>query len=455
MHYSPLGRHIRNHKIRVSVLLPCGLLLLLAGFPHTATAESFQLDEPAADTRVYAVKQSMTVLGVLTVTRPEMKPLALPMKATAILESRQRRLAGRGRNALAYRSLRFYDKATVKATVAGTVTSRGIDDNRRLIVAAGETGGPMFYSPSGSMKYEELELLKMPGDILSLLALLPGKKVSVGDTWSTGGWAAQMLTGTEAAETANLTCKLESVTNMQARISFQGNVKGARDGAATQIEFTGHFIYNRKRGYIQKCELTQKDISKEGPIAPAMNVTATMVLERTLTENAGPLRTTEASKIPLEPNEALLRIRFDAPGKVRFHHSRRWHVHHQSASEATLRLLEQGNFIAQVNIKLLPPAAQGKHVPEKVFQSDIREALGTQLQSITKAEDLKTDGKLYLYRVTAVGKVKKTEMQWNYYLAASPSGRQMSLTFTVEKQFLKPLGNNDEAFVTSIEFPKP
>ncbi|GAB4160224.1 MAG: hypothetical protein Tsb009_37540 [Planctomycetaceae bacterium] len=401
------------------------------------------------------MKQSMNVAGTLTVSLPNGRKLSLPMKAVAMLESRERRLAGRGRDALAFRSLRFYDKANVKATVGENVTTRQLDKNRRLIVVSGETAGPMMYSPSGSMTYEELELLKMPGDFLSLLALLPDKKVAVGQTWSPGSWVAQMLTGTEAADKATISCKLESVKNNQAKIGFHGSVNGARDGAATKIDFQGHLIYDLKRGYITRCQLKQTDVSKEGPIAPAMSVTAKITLERRLTNHAGPLSTTQASKIPLDPSEVLLRIRFDGPGNVKFHHARGWHVHHQSAGQATLRLLKQGSFIAQVNIKQLPDAKKGEHLSEKQFQQDIRDALGPQLKKIVKAEELKTSDNLFLYRVTATGTVKNTAMRWIYYLMATPSGQQVSLVFTVEEQFVKSLAGDDEAFVTSAEFPKP
>jgi hypothetical protein len=304
------------------------------------------------------------------------------------------------------------------------------------------------------MTYEELELLEMPGDVLSLIAMLPDKKVSVGEKWTAPSWAAQMLTGTEAADKAEIICSLESVVAGTAKIRIKGEVAGANDGAATTVKVSGHILYNLKRGYIRRLELKQLEKSKPGPLSPAMDVAADVVLIRSLTEDEGPLSAPEVSKIPLEPTEDSIRIRFDASQDLRFHHSRFWHVHHQTKKTATLRMLDRGNVIAQAVIMPLPPAPPGNHIPEEKFQADIRAALAGQLTKLTTAEILKTKDKRYIYRVIAEGKVEKTDMLWIYYLCADPTGRQVSLVFTVEKAFLKTLGNEHEAFTTSLEFRK-
>lgn len=434
-------------------------LVLFLGVIATAqsgvsAAETYSLDEPAADSRVYSVSQTLKVAGTLSAPQPGKKPVVLTIDANGTLAFRERRLAGSGRDAKAFRSLRFYDKASMRAKVNQNVTTAELTDDRRLIVAEGKAGGPLFYSPSGSMTSGDLELLKMPGDALSLLALLPENRIAVGNTWTPPGWAVQMLTGTEAAEKAELTCRLESVAEGKARVSIKGDVKGANDGAATSVQVSGRLIYDLKRGYVERLELQQKEQSKQGPLAPAMDVVANVVLVRSLTENAGPLSAKEASKIPLEPDDESIRVRFDTLTHLRFHHSRRWHMHHQTPTTSTLRMLDRGNFIAQVTVKPLPKAEPGKHVTEKQFQTDIGAALGQQLTAITKAEELKTKDGRYIYRVIAKGKVDKTETEWIYYLCADPTGRQVSLVFTVEASLRKSLGDDHEAFVTSLEFLK-
>ncbi|MCH8830303.1 MAG: hypothetical protein IID45_12065 [Planctomycetes bacterium] len=356
---------------------------------------------------------------------------------------------------MAFRTLRYYEKTSVRATVGNNVTSRTLAEDRRLIVAQGTTEGIHYYSPAGAMTYNELGLLDMPGDSLALLALLPARRVSLGDKWTPRSWAVQMLTGTEVAEKAEMTCRLESVAKKQARVNFTGTVVGAKHGAGTRVTITGHFLYNLQRGYIQRLEMTQQEQSAAGPISPAMNVRATVIMDRKVTADAGPLKTSLVSRIPLEPSEPLMRIRLDTPWRLRFHHSRQWHLHHQSRERATLQLLDRGNLVAQVNIKSLPSAAKGEHLSDIDFQKNIRTTLGRKLKSIVKAELLKTKDKRYLYRVVVAGEMEKVPMQWIFYLCASPSGRQVMLEFTVEKKLLKQLQNRDVRFVTGLDFLEP
>ena len=98
---------------------------------------------------------------------------------------------------------------------------------------------------------------------------------------------------------------------------------------------------------------------------------------------------------------------------------------------------------------------RGKHTPEVQFQNDIRRSLGSQLKEITNAELLKTEEKRFRYRVTAVGEANGIPMTWLYYLCAEPSGRQISLVFSVETKLLKRLANRDLGIVEGLEFLTP
>lgn len=417
--------------------------------------KTYRLHEATTDNRTYTIQQSLSLSGTLFATQPKAKPLPLKLAAAAQLAYRERRLTGRGRDALAFRSLRYYDTATVRATVAKNVTTRKINANHRLIVAQGTAGSPVFYSPSGAMSYDELELLAMPGDNLALLALLPTKNISLNEKWTPPTWAIQMLAGVEAAEKATATCQFISITKQQARVTFTGTISGARDGAATSVSFSGYFLYDLNKKYLQYAELRQTEKSREGPIAPAMTVTAKIVLKRSIAKNEGPLKASQIKKIRLEPTARELQIQFELTKKFRLHHSRNWHTFHQTESEVILRRMNRGNFIAQLTLRSLPATTPGNHVSEKQFQQDIRAALGTQLKKIVKAEELRQKGQQrYLYRVVVDGRVKNDDIRWIYYLCADPSGQQLSMVFTVEKQLLKSFGNDHEAIAAGIQFLK-
>lgn len=427
-----------------------------------AASESYRLDEPITDARVYAVTSRVDVEGRLETLDASNKTRTLKLEANGSLGYRERRLSGTGRDAQALRTLRFYDEADARVTVESNVTSMRLPDDRRLIVAQGERDGATVYSPSGPLTFRDVELLRTPADSLALLALLPDEPVVVGEKWRPETWALQMLTGTDAVLKSALTCELESVADGTARVRFAGELEGANQAAQTEIELSGRYDYDLKRGYIKRLELKQREKASAGPVAPALEVTAKVVLERTLSDDAGPLSASVASRIPLDPDPSLMLLRFDAPGGVRFHHDRGWHLFHQTGEVAILRLIDEGSFVAQLNVTRIPDAEPGRHTSEVKFQQDIRESLGGKLSRIEKAEQLETEDGRFLYRVTATGEVlgaaedgkkaKQIPMTWTYYLCAAPSGRQVSLLFAVETELLEKLDERDLEIVSGLEF---
>jgi len=183
-----------------------------------------------------------------------------------------------------------------------------------------------------------------------------------------------------------------------------------------------------------------------------MQITATVKLSRSVSENAGPLTEKLAATIPLEsPPESYLLL-FQSPWNVRFGYGRNWHIFHQSDAVSVLRLIDKGSFIAQCNISKIATVSPGQHTPEPQFQADIRKALGEKLAKITKAEQIKTNDGRFLYRVTALGKSNGIEMTWIYYLCAAPDGRQLSFVFSVESNLVEQLGNQDLGIIQDLEF---
>jgi len=447
---SRLASRFRGVAVVVAVVWLCR---------DVAFAQKYQLDEPATDTRVYRVQQRMQLTGTLKTPLGDDKTLPLKMTGTAKHAFREIRLSGTGRDAKAFRVLRNYREADATVTVGGQQSRQRLRSTLRLMVVQGGNSGISLYSPSGPLDYSDVELLRMPGDSLSLLALLPPGKVAVGQTWAASSWAVQMMTGIHAVSKADLACKLKSVADDKAVIGFDGKAEGARDGAPTEITLKGEITYDLKRKHIAKLTLKQTETSRAGPVSPALDVTAKVTMHREITENAGPLSARGAGRIPLEPKPELLRVRFSPRPGIEFFISSDWHLFHQSRELSILRLVQEGNLVAQVTIRRLKTAAPGKHVPEEKFQRDIAASLGKRLKEIKKAEQIKLKGRdddgRFLYRVIAEGSDNDIAMQWRYYLCAAASGRQVSLVFAVEKKLIEQFSDADLGFVLGVRFTKP
>ncbi|MFQ5731741.1 MAG: hypothetical protein ACE5KM_07285 [Planctomycetaceae bacterium] len=431
-----------------------GYALLSIAAP--AFGQTYRLDEPATDSRVFRVRQSMKLTGTLSTPVAADKAIPLIMAAKAEQSFRARRIPGLGRNARAYRSLRYYDKAEMRVTVNKAKSRNRLSSTARTIVAQGGDGGLMLYSPHGPITHSDRDLLAMPGDSLALMAFLPPGPAKIGQSWTPGSWAVQMLAGIDAVAKSTVICKLTSADRNAATISLAGQVDGARDGAPTTIALDGEFTYNRKRGHISALKLKQSEKSRSGPVSPALDVIAEITMQREVTEDAGPLASRVAGRLSLEPKDELLKLRFDASDDVRVVVDRNWHVVFHKKGVAILRLLDEGNLVAQVNVRSLPTAQSGERVSEKQFQRDIAVSLGGRLKKVVKAEQIKPKTKTadsrYLYRVTVEGKDNGIVMQWRYYLCAAPSGKQVSLVFAVEKKLVEQFADRDIGFVLGLRF---
>lgn len=452
--FRPAFRVAGRFLLSAAIVAACSELFC-AGRLHAA--DEYTLTEKVTDSRVFRVSHRLEVSGRLeaAVGEGQTEPLELTVEATH--RYLERRLPGTGRGAAALRSLRDYETAAARIVVAKHATSTRLRDVRRRIVAQGRREGIVPYSPAGTLSGNELELLEVPGDSLALLSLLPPRPVRVGESWEPESWAGQMLTGTEAVLESSLTCKLESVTDDLARVSFNGSIDGATAGATAAAEIAGFFLFDLKRQFLARAELTQKERRSPGAVSPGMNVEAEAVLDRRPAGTPGPLDDRAVQSIPLEPAEGVMRLSLETPWRVRLSYDRDWHLFHQTERTAVLRLLEKGSLIAQCNVTRIAAAPAGEHTPEKEFQNDIRRALGDRLKSITRAEEIQVAGDpRFLYRVTAVGQSNGIDMHWFYYLCAAPSGRQASFVFAVETKLLDRLAGRDLAIVADMQFlPQP
>jgi hypothetical protein len=436
------------------VLAGCCFLLIVAASP-CAAQEMYTLKDAACDGRIVSVESHVTVSGVAEFVVEKAKSIKHPISAAARLKYRERQLPGAGRDAESLRSLRRYASLDVDIKVADHPTSAHLPEDRRQIVARGRREGLLFYSPQGPLSAGELEQLRAPADSLSLLGLLPLKPVAIGEKWTPATWVVQMLTDTEAASKADLTCTLESVKEGNAKVTFAGAVEGATAASTAKIHIDGWCLFNVKEGRLSHAEVQQTETRSVGPISPGMEVTAKAVVDRTNATDTTDLTEAAAAAVPLDPPPALLKLRFRAPWNVEFEHDRNWHVFQQFAEVAVLRLIDHGTFVAQCNLAPVRAGNPGEHVPEDKFQDDIRKSLGPRFTSIEKKETIPTADGRFLFRVVAVGRSNDVPMTWIYYLCASPGGAQVSFVFAVETSLRERLHGGDQHMLESLRFLEP
>jgi hypothetical protein len=439
----------------ISRVFRLGGAFLLAVLPLKVSAEdSFALQESPTNSPVFRVSAELDVRGKLKTTTDKEKTLDLDLRVDAVFDYRERRLPGAGRDALTLRSVREYIQAQANINVNRNRSFSTLPKANAVIVAHGNRAGLEFYQTDASMTKSELDLLQVPGDGLAVLGLLPQTKVEVGQKWTAESWAVQMLTGTEALLKSSVSCELESVKDQLARVKFDGSVEGAIQGATTAINLNGHYVFDLKKNYLRSVELRQTEKRGVGAVSPGMDVVASMKLSRSPDITEGQLKADALAEIPLEPTPEQLELDLKLPWNATISHSRDWHIFQRTPKQTVLRLIQDGNLIAQCNLSPLSEPKTSDRLSESEFRELVNKGLGESLKSIETYETLSDAPDLTIDRITAEGESQKINMTWHYYQAITKSGRMLFFV-AVETDLKEKLGEADLKLVQSLTMENP
>lgn len=429
------------------------MLSLLVAIP-TVGAQTYTLAETLKAGDCFRVQLEMKVSGKLRVSR-EGKPFPLDLTATAnhAFPERILNIASTG---LAERSARSYETATAEISVQGGRSQRTLRPERRLIVAQRHKDQPLVYCPTGPLTREEVELAGEHFDTLSLIGLLPGKAVAVGDTWKVANPVVQALCHFDGVTEQALVCKLEKVEGKVAQVSVAGPACGIESGALAklQIQATYHFDLDARR--LTRLEWKQQDEREQGPTSPASTLEATTIVKRTPIDEPASLANVALVSVPAEmtPPEPMTHLDYrDARDRFGFSHGREWQRVGQTDEHIVLRMLDRGDLVAQLTVTPWTRADKGKHMTPEAFKQAMADTPGWQVEKELQAGEVPAGEGRWVYRVSAVGKMDGMDVLQNFYLVAGPDGEQLVLVFTMAPKQAERLGTRDLSIAGSIDFP--
>lgn len=418
-----------------------------------ARAETYKLEEPVDDTRVFGVGVRVEVTGKIQHS-PTAEPV--PLSASAALSFRERRLLGPGSEAEALRSVRDYEQTSTEVNTGGQKSNLQLGNSLKLIVAQGRSNGIEVFSLGGCLTSSELELLNSPADSLALIALLPAMPVEIGESWTVPAWAFQTLAMMDATVKGELKCTLASVDKQVARIKMAGKVEGAAQSAISEITIEGTCEYDLGLKCISRCDITQTEKRSRGPVSPAFEFSARVALLKRPAQVPGRLADQKVIESAInEPLPTAKNLRFESPWNIGLEHPRHWHMAMINEKAAIFRLIDDGNLIAQCDLAPIPPAKPGEHLSEAIFVADIQKALGDRVKSISKGEVISTTDGRYVYRTAASGSQGDQQLVWIFYLITDPSGRQATLSVSVDATLVEALANREREFLNIRFGPAP
>ncbi|HEY2785296.1 MAG TPA: hypothetical protein VGJ05_10000 [Fimbriiglobus sp.] len=425
------------------------VLLWLFGFTASASSQTIRLAESTVPGNCFRVELSLAVSGKLKVQLPGGKAGSESLEAIASHVYTERVESEN-------RAVRYYTKATATSVIAGAKQVRELSAPHRLIVARPPVGVPQHFNPDSPLTREELELVSEHFDSLLLPRLLPGKDVAPGESWKIPDAVAKAACFFEELTVNTLEGKLIDVQNGVAEFAVEGSAEGTELGAAVKVRVTakGRFDLATKR--VVSLTWSQEDDRGQGPASPAAELKATVKLKReALAAEPDELNAAARAKVPAGAiPESLLQLRYTEPaGKYSFLHSRGWHVTGQVGEHLVLRLVENGDWIAQANILSLKPPHGANHMTPAAFKDAIAKQPGWEPAGIAADGELPTGPGRWLYRVAAVGKQDGLAVVQAFFCLSDAAGNQVVVTVIARDDRAAKLGTRDVALVNAIEFP--
>jgi hypothetical protein len=427
-------------------LAALNVLIFLAA---PASGQTVNLTETPQPGDCFRITLELTVAGHLIVTQDGKKQeIKLDAKARHGFVEKTLAVA----EGLPSRSVRHYADAAASALIGPEKDDHTLPADRRLIVSARTADGAMCYSPAGPLTREELDLVAEHFDPHGLAGLLPGKAVTVGDTWAATNPAAHTAGLFDSLVKNALTGKLISAADGIAVFTIIGTLEGIENGAKVtlKVDATGKFHLGSSR--VTEMTWKQSDEREQGPVSPASRLEATATLKREMLAQE-PKELTENLPSEVPPRATLLRFA-DGKGRYRFEYPREWHITGQTDDHLILRLLDRGELIAQGTITAWKKADAGTHATVEEFKKAVNDSPGWVPTRILEEGELAIDGGRWLYRLAADGKIEEQSAVQTFHMLAGPRGDQVVATFAMRPEKVKALANRDVSLVKSIGFGK-
>jgi hypothetical protein len=423
--------------------------------PRPTNQERIDLTPRLTSGDLAQVTAEMTMGGTLKVPQKDGKPgeaQEIPTSVTTTLHYDECRFTPTT-GTRPTRSARYYDQAEDVIKVDSDGQTQRLADERRLITVTNPGGRLLMSSPGGPLLREELDMIDAFGDSLIVDGLLPTQPVADGESWGNDGAVLAGLLSLDSVANCDVQSVLDKFNADFALSRLEGTVVGTFDGAATEMEIKGVYLFDRKLGRVTKLNLAVKEKRAiggatrglDGVAKLKMNIVPLATSEHLTPEVLTPLRAATAA-----PTADALQLDGTKQG-FRLLHDRKWFVTNKERETTTLRRVEQDDVIAQCTIASLPTKSAGRQTTLDQFIQDIRVTLKDDFGQLVSSRQWTNSHGHHCLEAVVRGKADDVPVEWHYYLVAPESGNRVSAAFTIDGQMVDRLGGADRALVNALE----
>jgi hypothetical protein len=352
-------------------------------------------------------------------------------------------------------AVRYYDTAEAVIKVGEGGRTPKLPEDHCLVVLEQSDKRPDLYCPAAPLSREELDLIDVVGDPLIADRLLPAKTMTEGDSWTNDATVMGPLLTLDTVAVCEVQSVLDEFNSDYAKIRLAGTVHGTADGAATQQEVRGVYLFDRRLHRVTRLNLAIRETRSIGGATPGMDAVAKLQVAISPIQKSAHLSDDAVAKIKAQTRTPARDLSFESPTLgFRVKHDRQWYVTAEAREAITLRRVDNGDLAAQCTLTQLPSKSEGNQTSLEQFQQDVTYSLGKSFGELVSSKQWQNAAGLYCYEVVVRGLVEEVPVEWHFYLAAPTSGPRVSVVVTIEKPMLERVANADRDLIESLQlFP--
>ncbi|MCC6492656.1 MAG: hypothetical protein IT424_06520, partial [Pirellulales bacterium] len=403
------------------------------------------------------ISVSLEVGGELIVRDQEGQQTRLPLSVVAEFAYEEELAAWWADAGMSSRSLRRYSraKATIKSSEKGDTVE--LEPENRLIVAKATAEGGTINGLKGPLTRREFDLLDVVGNSLLIDRLLPNKELRGGEGWDHDAATMGAVLGMDHVAICEVRSVVTGESNRQVQIRMAGTVHGTVEGAASEMDLRGAYLFHLDEGRITKLNLAIKEVRKPAEVSPGLDIVAKLSLVASpLGKQSAPFDEPTLEKARQLTPEQLGELYTDSPQRgYRFRHDSSWYVTAEHRELMSLRYLDGVDMISHCNITTLPPRPADKPMTLAQFEADVVRSLGDKVEKVAAATEWANEAGHQCLGVIVAGQVEGTPVQWRHYYVGAEGLRPAMIAVTLEQPMVGRFHDADRPIVESMVLLPP
>ncbi len=359
-----------------------------------------------------------------------------------------------GENAKSTLGAWYFLENKTQIKIENTETEPILDLNQPFFGIEIKNGQIHFFRPGGFLTRDELDVINVQGNTLLADYILPNRDVKIGESWKQSPDTMGMLLQMDLVFNLDIRTKLSEVKKGIAILETSGWIEGSYEGNTSKINVTGKSYFDLKRGRILWFGLVIKEQRTAGFVSPGMDVTAKVQYKITPMESSTHLTGDSTSKLAFDESQYGLLL-FQDPGNVwKMVLTPDWEPLNCSDFQSNLRLLRDGELVAQCSIAKNKDAKLTQNMKPEEFAKSVQEMLGDRFDSILDVKTMTHDDGTVIVRVDVAAKYQDLAIRHFYYLITKKgeNPKQYTIVFTLEDSLLENFGEENEKLVQSFSW---